>query len=318
MSDTPNSTPPPAPDDNNGETPLDDQTQSLLESLGEEIAPEEKSDAADDVIPPTTPIAEEARSAASPTPQSTPNDDVPAPDQAAAPTDDASTQSTEEEAPQADVVTVDVSTDDVEDTEGVEASTPAIAEIPPTPPPPTYRYRIVMQPTEAVQEMIQAAVEAVKLEKKVVRGYLQWHAAFQTRDEPGVTELLRAWAKKHLPLTVELTSVYSAVQGQRTYSAGWKLHPTDKLQAAHRHMIASLGSIITVEATANTTFHPRLALSVDVPAGRFPRLVAHLQQHFTPTDWEMAGCELQRFAIEPDGTPKPNARWETAQQISIT
>lgn len=193
---------------------------------------------------------------------------------------------------------------------------PADSSQPPEPAPPAYRYRVVMSPPADIQAMIDKAVKAIKLEHKHVPGCLKWQAEFQTQDERAVVDLIQAWVNEHMPLQTELTEVYSAVQGPRTYVTGWKLAPTETLQAAHRHLTAGLGSIITIDATANTTFQPWFVVSPDVPAERFPHLVAHLQQHFNPIDWEMTGCELQRQPINSDSGRASTVQWETAHTIT--
>lgn len=296
------------------ETPLDAATKSLLDSLGKEIT----ANATKKTVAASEPMTDIA----------TPHSDVPSAKESTKPEDAPAQSSTQAGAPKetsgSEGVSVTLPSSDSpskqQDVPTAEAAkhTPSPSSPSPrvAPPPQRYRYRVVISPPAVIQTNINAAVEAVRLESKHLADGIQWQAEFQTTDIQAVLSLVKKWVNDHFPLKTSLAQVYAAVEGQRTYLAGWKLDPVENLQAAHRHLAASLGSIITVEPTANTVFHTNFLISRDVPADDFPRLVAFLQRDFKPLTWEITACKLIRQPIDNEGKPIANSTWETAETLN--
>lgn len=198
-----------------------------------------------------------------------------------------------------------------------DTDTEPSTEAPDTPAKPVqrYRYRVIMRPSEAIQEQVSTAAKEIGLDEDILQAYLQWHAEFQALDAQLVTSAITKWVHANLPIETSLKKVFSVVRGQRSYVAGWELNDTEKMQEAQRRLALNLGPFISIETTANTSFNTILPLAIDVPADRFPKLVAYLQQVFDEVEWSMTACELQQQAIDDDGRVVANSKWEVATVI---
>lgn len=188
-------------------------------------------------------------------------------------------------------------------------------EAPPAPIPQRYRYRIIMRPNDAIKDQVGAIVEDVRIDRQQSVDMMQWQANFQCKDEAALIENIQQWVDEHLPIQTQTEKVFSAVFGTQTYVAGWHLSQAEQIRTAQQALTQNLADLIDIEVTANTNFYPRYLATANVSAERFPAVVAHLQQHFEPSDWTMQAVELQRQSIDEGGRPLPNSKWEKAQDF---
>jgi len=90
-------------------------------------------------------------------------------------------------------------------------------------------------------------------------------------------------ARRLVPLT--LGKVYAAVHGAAEFNAGW--HGGDALAALQQALIAALA------LPDQTAMEPLILAGVNVPAERFPYLIAALQRDFTPTAYDGVSVTLE-------------------------
>ena len=183
-------------------------------------------------------------------------------------------------------------------------------------PPKRYRYKILLQAPAVLQQLIDSAVSESRLPSDKLNNSLALQVNFRTDNVAQVETTIQNWVNEHLPLETKLLQVFSEVKGRQTYITGWLLDNADTLKEVQRKLATGLSTLITIEATANTNFRPRLAITNSSPAEVFPALVAHLQQNFDETAWTISGCTLVRQEIDAEDKPLPNSKWEAVKQFS--
>lgn len=191
-------------------------------------------------------------------------------------------------------------------------------------PPVHYRYRIGVVLTPQLETQINSVRGGVGL-STAEAGAFKLLSDFHLKDGASDAEdsaddnqdanpsdmlvvTLRAWAKKHLPFTLEITKMTALVIGEQRYAAGFGLDNVKVLTKAQATLQAAFAEHVT--PISEEPFLPHIPVADHVPAAKYPRLLFGLNGGLEPTSFTFKAVELLR-ADEND------MRWEVVEKVSI-
>ncbi len=159
------------------------------------------------------------------------------------------------------------------------APTPTVAK--PIPPIPHHTFSIRLPALLA--DRINTVRHAAGLEP--IDAALWYRSPALEMDSARAAQLTADLTARRLPLNLTVSKVYAAVHGAAEFNAGW--HGGDALAALQQSLIAAL------ELSEQTEMEPLILAGVNVPAERFPYLVAALQRDFAPTSYDDVTLTLE-------------------------
>lgn len=120
-------------------------------------------------------------------------------------------------------------------------------------------------------------------------------ATFRADELPAVQAALGEWARRYLPLQIELVDIVAEVRKTQQYVAAWLLAVTDELHEAQRDLQSLLASIITPPSAVPMAFTNRLTIGSSVPPTHYPALIGAMQRDFEPLAWHVEAVALVRM-----------------------
>jgi hypothetical protein len=180
------------------------------------------------------------------------------------------------------------------------------APVVPAKAPPDVNYRVSLLLPSELAETVEDLRDTGEIEDAPPPG-IELTPAFTTSDLPAVEKALDKWAKKHLPIQLEITGVLAQVVRAREYIAAWTLQPEEELFKAQQALMKALEPLITIDT--ETDFEVRVTIGERVAPRPYPALIAQMQRDFDSFIWNAEAVSLLQ-------APLDSSEWQTARSFT--